>query len=111
MVNCLCVYMFELFEYSLALICYSPLFAIDLFIFYLFDKWALLYYSTAANYGLSNANVTFSLKFMVGISTLIFIRAGTPRYRYDYLSKLGWLKFLFFLLATLTCSVLTLMLL
>lgn len=43
-----------------------------------------------------NQNMTFffSLKFCLCIGFLILIRGGAPRYRYDYLTKLGWLKFL-----------------
>lgn len=36
----------------------------------------------------------FLAKFIIVISLVVLIRASTPRYRYDYLSKLGWLKFL-----------------
>jgi len=36
----------------------------------------------------------FSIKFCMCIGFLILIRGGAPRYRYDYLTKLGWLKFL-----------------
>lgn len=35
-----------------------------------------------------------AIKFILAIGFLILIRGGTPRYRYDYLTKLGWLKFL-----------------
>ena len=41
-----------------------------------------------------NMTFFFMLKFCLSISFLILIRGGTPRYRYDYLTKLGWLKFL-----------------
>jgi len=34
------------------------------------------------------------IKFLLAANLLILIRGGTPRYRYDYLTKLGWLKFL-----------------
>jgi NADH:ubiquinone oxidoreductase subunit H len=30
-----------------------------------------------------------SLKFLVLIALLIFIRGGVPRYRYDFLTKMG----------------------
>ena len=30
----------------------------------------------------------------MGIAFLIAIRGGVPRYRYDFLTKLGWVKFL-----------------
>ena len=34
------------------------------------------------------------LKIIIILNFLILVRGGTPRYRYDYLTKLGWLKFL-----------------
>lgn len=39
-------------------------------------------------------SLVFTLKFIVIIATLVFIRGGIPRYRYDFLTKIGWLKFL-----------------
>lgn len=41
-----------------------------------------------------NMSFFFSIKFCLCIAFLILIRGGAPRYRYDYLTKLGWLKFL-----------------
>lgn len=35
-----------------------------------------------------------SLKFIILIALLVFVRGGIPRYRFDYLTKLGWTKFL-----------------
>nr|APW82376.1 Nad1_b [Urostyla grandis] len=43
---------------------------------------------------ISNQALVFGLKFLLVIMFLILIRGGTPRYRYDYLTKLGWLKFI-----------------
>lgn len=45
---------------------------------------------------LFNQNMAFffAIKFSLCIGFLILIRGGAPRYRYDYLTKLGWLKFL-----------------
>ena len=37
-----------------------------------------------------NRSFIYVTKFLVAIFFLIFIRAGLPRYRYDYLTKLGW---------------------
>ena len=31
----------------------------------------------------------FAIKFCLAMALLILIRGGTPRYRYDYLTKLG----------------------
>lgn len=47
----------------------------------------------------------FALKFSLCLALLILIRGGTPRYRYDYLTKLGWLKFLGFIIAVFLTSV------
>jgi NADH:ubiquinone oxidoreductase subunit H len=33
-------------------------------------------------------------KFILLLVLLVFVRGGIPRYRYDYLTKLGWIKFL-----------------
>nr|QCU82624.1 NADH dehydrogenase subunit 1b [Pseudourostyla cristata] len=41
-----------------------------------------------------NTTIFFGIKFLLCIFFLILIRGGTPRYRYDYLTKLGWLKFI-----------------
>lgn len=46
-----------------------------------------------------NLAFIFGLKFILCIMILILVRGGTPRYRYDYLTKLGWLKFLGFILS------------
>ncbi len=36
-----------------------------------------------------NTTFFFAIKFCLCISFLVLIRGGTPRYRYDYLTKLG----------------------
>lgn len=36
----------------------------------------------------------FTVKVVLSIFILITIRGGVPRYRYDFLTKLGWIKFL-----------------
>lgn len=36
-----------------------------------------------------NMSFFFAIKFLLCIFFLILIRGGTPRYRYDYLTKLG----------------------
>lgn len=40
------------------------------------------------------SSVITSIKFIVLIALLVFVRGGIPRYRFDYLTKLGWTKFL-----------------
>jgi hypothetical protein len=52
-----------------------------------------------------NVSIIFAFKMLLLISFLIFIRGGTPRYRYDYLTKIGWLKFLGFTCVVLFFSV------
>ena len=47
-----------------------------------------------------------AIKFCLAIALLILIRGGTPRYRYDYLTKLGWLKFLGLIIAIFFISIL-----
>jgi NADH:ubiquinone oxidoreductase subunit H len=56
-----------------------------------------------------NQNMTFffAIKFCLAIGLLVLIRGGAPRYRYDYLTKLGWLKFLGFILLIFFASLLT----
>ena len=41
----------------------------------------------------------FTTKLAGCLAFLILIRGGVPRYRYDILTKLGWVKFLGFVLA------------
>ena len=37
-------------------------------------------------------------KIVASLFVLILIRGGVPRYRYDFLTKLGWVKFLLYIL-------------
>lgn len=57
------------------------------------DATNYLYYNLPFNW-----SFIYGLKFCSSLLFLIFIRAGLPRYRYDYLTKLGWAKFLVFTL-------------
>ena len=43
--------------------------------------------------------VFFSIKFILLVALLVFVRGGIPRYRYDFLTKLGWIKTLSLVLA------------
>lgn len=38
--------------------------------------------------------ICMAIKFLVCIALLIFARGGIPRFRFDYLTKLGWIRFL-----------------
>ena len=35
------------------------------------------------------ASVVFALKFILLVALLVFVRGGIPRYRYDFLTKVG----------------------
>lgn len=54
----------------------------------------------------STAALIMAFKFLVLIALLIFIRGGVPRYRYDFLTKIGWIKFLSLVLAVFLSSLL-----
>lgn len=53
------------------------------------------YYSYSTNY-----TFVFTLKLAVCLVFLSAIRGGVPRYRYDFLTKMGWVKFLGLVLST-----------
>lgn len=46
-----------------------------------------------------NPMIVFTVKLLLCLMFLIFIRGGVPRYRYDFLTKMGWVKFLFYVLS------------
>jgi NADH:ubiquinone oxidoreductase subunit H len=54
--------------------------------------------------------LVFSLKFLVLIALMVFVRGGIPRYRYDFLTKIGWIKFLSLVLAVFLSTLLLLFL-
>ena len=54
----------------------------------------------------SMAALVVAAKFIVLIALLVFIRGGVPRYRYDFLTKIGWIKFLSLVLAVFLSSLL-----
>ena len=45
--------------------------------------------------------LVIALKFLILIALLIFIRGGIPRYRFDHLTKVGWIKYLSLVLASM----------
>lgn len=49
-----------------------------------------------------------SLKFLLCIAFLIFARGGIPRFRFDYLTKLGWIRFLSLVLLSILIEILIL---
>ena len=40
----------------------------------------------------SYLSIFMGIKFIILIGLLIVVRGGIPRYRYDFLTKLGWIK-------------------
>jgi NADH:ubiquinone oxidoreductase subunit H len=54
----------------------------------------------------SMAALVMAIKFILLIALLVFIRGGVPRYRYDFLTKIGWIKFLSLVLAVFLSSLL-----
>ena len=52
---------------------------------------AALSYAISSN--MSSA-MCVAIKFLACIALLIFARGGIPRFRFDYLTKLGWIRFL-----------------
>lgn len=49
-----------------------------------------------------------SIKFLLCIAFLIFARGGIPRFRFDYLTKLGWIRFLSLVLLSILIEILLL---
>lgn len=47
------------------------------------------------------ASVVLALKFILLVALLVFVRGGIPRYRYDFLTKVGWIQMLNFILLVL----------
>lgn len=80
----------------------KELFLIILFLFNNFLNILINYYNHSISINSFNLNyefifnnsIIFAVKFLLSIAFLVLIRGGTPRYRYDYLTKLGWLKFI-----------------
>ena len=54
--------------------------------------------------------LNIALKFILLIALLIFVRGGIPRYRYDFLTKVGWIKFLSLILSIFLSSFLLILL-
>lgn len=52
-----------------------------------------------------DSTLAFTLKVALCISVLIVIRGCIPRYRYDFLTKMGWVKFLGYILTIFLISV------
>jgi NADH:ubiquinone oxidoreductase subunit H len=52
-----------------------------------------------------NPTLIFTLKLTICLMFLIVIRGCVPRYRYDFLTKMGWVKFLGYVLSLFLVSV------
>ena len=52
--------------------------------------------------------ICVALKFLLCIAVLIFARGGIPRFRFDYLTKLGWIRFLSLVLLSFLIEILLL---
>lgn len=71
-----------------------------------FSKLDLLpsYISSTLDLSLENhtlESLSIAIKFLLLVALLIFIRGGIPRYRFDHLTKMGWIKYLSLVLASL----------
>ena len=60
------------------------------------------YYAYSTNY-----TFVFTSKLAVCLVFLSAIRGGVPRYRYDFLTKMGWVKFLGLVLSVFLLTFLT----
>lgn len=92
-------YLDELFDRYFEILLFAAMTYDDNIIefFHLYDGYYITsIYDFKVNYLLPAYN--YSTKLSISLLFLIFIRAGLPRYRYDYITKLGWLKFLFLIL-------------
>ena len=69
---------------------------------------ALMSYIDNIDYPYSTEfSFAFTTKLAACLAFLILIRGGVPRYRYDILTKLGWVKFLGFVLAVFIFTLVT----
>lgn len=55
---------------------------------------------------LNSAIFNMGFKFILLIALLVFVRGGIPRYRFDFLTKIGWIKFLSLILSIFLSSML-----
>ena len=68
------------------------------FFFFMQEKIVQLIPEVIITTNMIDAIIT-AVKFLLLIAMLIFIRGGIPRYRYDFLTKIGWIKFLSLILS------------
>lgn len=60
---------------------------------YTWEAWDIFIHSIN-KLDVNSATTVFTFKLASCILILILIRGGVPRYRYDYLTKIGWIRFL-----------------
>lgn len=70
-------------------------------------QWSEFYYTVGMIHNLTDHfTIILTLKLAVCLAILIVIRGCIPRYRYDFLTKIGWVKFLGYVLAFFFAAVL-----
>lgn len=70
----------------------------------------LSYYLTLfMEWMMGTASINITVKLAICIAILIAIRGCIPRYRYDFLTKIGWVKFLSYVLVFFLYAVLILL--
>lgn len=74
---------------------------------YYFIKISNIFFSFGVSSNTVDA-ISVSLKFLACIALLIFARGGIPRFRFDYLTKLGWIRFLSLVLLSFLIEILIL---
>jgi len=78
---------------TFAIILYTIFFTI------IFSLLTPIFTITSSIKSTSFLSIFMGIKFVILIGLLIVVRGGIPRYRYDFLTKLGWIKTLSLVLA------------
>jgi len=86
------VNMFECLFHAGTQIWADVFYYLQVFFFFVFNSLEL-WIMGSTNFLVAKA-ITIAVKFLLCIAVLIFARGGIPRYRFDYLTKLGWIRFL-----------------
>jgi len=84
---------------------WSPFFVLNLVVYKMAYNIMLLLPNAGLKTNVFNAIIT-AVKFILLLALLVFVRGGIPRYRYDFLTKVGWIKFLSLILAVFLSSIL-----
>ena len=86
-INLLNDYFSYYFHYDIVLYCFFPFLVayslLELYMSIILNFLTLILQIVQLN------NYVYTFKFLTLISLLVFIRGGIPRYRYDFLTKLG----------------------